>query len=350
VRRIRFAWLVFALIAFRVALVSAAAERVALGGSGSDPQLTRQLRVELGALGFDVVTMDELGRIDLTSEILKLTRDDDLLAIIRVSPDVSRLEVWAADPESGIYVTRGIDLARAGGQPRIIALRAVELLRAGLREIDARRQLARLPPPALPPAPERPPAPSAPPPDASPSPPDTTRRAPSRLSVGAGLGAVASAGGVGTALVAASSIELGLTSNWGAGALGFLSLDQRTVSNDRGSSSVRVFLGGLGPLLRYGIPATRWQLKAAIAVGGAALPTTGSAQGQLVAKTDVATSPTAFASVALGYEVVPDLALTGAILAGALFPRATIQFGGEPVAHWGPLYGAGLVGAALQFR
>src|SRR5439155_6724172 len=111
------------------------------------------------------------------------------------------------------------------------------------------------------------------------------------------------------------SIELGLTSNWGAGALGFLSLDERTVSGDRGSSSVRVFLGGLGPLFRYGI-APRWQLKAAVAVGGAAIPTTGSARGQLVAKTDVATSPTAFASVALGYEVVPDLALTGAILAG----------------------------------
>src|SRR5256885_5183140 len=123
------------LIVAHAALARAAApERVALGGSGPDAQLTRQLRVELAALGFEVVMIDDLARVDLGSEIAKLTRDDDLLAVIRTSADGSRLEVWAADAESGIFVTRGIDLSRSGGSPRIIALRAVELLRAGLRE------------------------------------------------------------------------------------------------------------------------------------------------------------------------------------------------------------------------
>jgi len=347
VSHLRFAWLVFALIAVRMPSAFAA-ERVALGGSGPDPQLARQLRVELGALGFDVVTLDEVGRTDLTAEILKLTRDDDLLAVIRVSPDGSRLEVWAADAESGIYVTRGIDLVRAGGQPRIIALRAVELLRAGLREIDARRQLARLPPPA-PAAPERVPQP-APAADVVPPPSLVGRRGNERFAFGAGLGAVASGGGIGPAFVAAPSIELWPTSDWGVVAIGLATLDPRTVSNERGSSSVRVFLGGIGPAFRYHFPDTRWHLQAMVAAGGAVVPTTGSARGSSVAKTDVATTPTAVASVSIAYDVVPDLAINAALLGGALFPRATIQFAGQPVAHWGPLYGAGTLGASLQFR
>jgi hypothetical protein len=342
------AWVVFALVA-AFAAAGSAADRVALGGSGPDPQLTRQLRVELGALGFEVVTLDEIGRMDLTAEILRLTRDDDLLAVIRMSPDGSRLEVWAADAESGIYVTRGIDLVRAGGQPRIVALRAVELLRAGLREIDARRQLARLPPP-MPSTPEHAPLPALAP-DVLPSPsPDSARRTNERFAFGVGLGAVASGGGVGSAFVASPSVEVWLAPEWGVGAVGFASLDERTISNDQGSSSVRAFLGGVGPALRYRLPQTRWHLQAVVAAGGAVIPTTGSASGQAVAKTDVATSPTALASVALAYDVVPELAITAAVMGGSLFPRATIQFAGQPVAHWGPLYGAGVLGAAVQFR
>src|SRR3954465_5937038 len=60
-------WVGIVVLAFVVIHASPAwaapAERVALGGSGPDAQLTRQLRVELAALGFEVVMIDDLGKI-----------------------------------------------------------------------------------------------------------------------------------------------------------------------------------------------------------------------------------------------------------------------------------------------
>jgi hypothetical protein len=332
---------------------AAPAERVALGGSGPDAQLTRQLRVELAALGFEVVMIDDLGKVDLSAEVLKLTRDEDLLAVIRASSDGSRLEVWAADAEAGIYVTRGIDLARSGGSPRIIALRAVELLRAGLREIEARRQLAKLPPPSLPPAPERPPVPLAPPPSTTSTPPDAARRPPipaARYALGASVGMLASAGGVPNTLTVTPSAEIWITSDWGLVARGFLPLQRSSVSTAKGSTDVGVFLGMAGVAYRLRPPPGKWQFQVEAGGGGALLRTEGAARANFVGTTDVATSPTAYASLGFSYEIVPDVAIGAAFFLGATFPRTTIAFAKEPVAHWGAPYGAGAIGAAFRFR
>jgi hypothetical protein len=342
--------LALAVVARATPAWTAPSERVALGGSGPDAQLTRQLRVELAALGFEVVTIDDLGKVDLSAEVLKLTKEEDLLAVIRASSDGTRLEVWAADAEAGIYVTRGIDLVRSGGSPRIIALRAVELLRAGLREIEARRQIARLPPPALPPASERPPVPAVPPP--APSTPDVSRRGTSpaaRYVLGASLGAIASAGGLAKVFTVSPSFELWPTSDWGLVARGFLPLETATVSNDRGRATVGVYLGGIGPAFR--LRQARWQLQVEAAGGGAMLRVEGGTlRAGLLGTSDVATSPTVYGSLGFAYEVAPDVAITANGFLGALFPRATIAFGNVPAAHWGALYGAGTLGAALRFR
>jgi hypothetical protein len=352
VLRVRFFWLVVLFVVGPASSAWAApSERVALGGSGADAQLTRQLRVELAAIGFEVVTMDDLGKVDLSAEVLKLTRDEDLLAVIRASSDGSRLEVWVADVDAGVYVTRGIDLVRSGGSPRIIALRAVELLRAGLREIEARRQLARLPPPPLPPAPERPPAPLTPPP---PSPvPDAPRHVGptfARWGVGASGGVIASGGGVAKAFTVSPNLEFWPTADWGVVARGFLPLESATVSNDKGQASVSAYVGGVGVAFRLRPALAKWQVQAEAGGGGAMLRMQGTARAGLVGTTDVATSPTAYASVAFAYDVTPDLAITVGALLGSLFPRVTIAFAGQPAAHWGAPYGAGLLGAAFRFR
>jgi hypothetical protein len=315
--------------------------------------LTRQLRVELAALGFEVVLIDDLGKVDLSAEVLKLTRDEDLLAVIRTSSDGSRLEVWAADAEAGIYVTRGIDLLRSGGSPRIIALRAVELLRAGLREIEARRQLARLPPPALPPAPERPPVPLAPPPVSTSPSPDVSKHAATPAAhyvLGASAGALLSAGGVAKIFTVSPNLEFWPLSDLGVVARGFLPLESPSVSNDKGSASVSVYLGSVALAYRLRPAQAKWQFQAEAGGGGAMLRTEGVARAGTVGTNDVATSPTAYASLALAYDVTPDIAITGGALVGSLFPRATIAFVHVPAAHWGALYGAGLLGAALRFR
>src|SRR5258705_13063119 len=91
----RFFWVsvvVFFVVARASLAWAAPTGRVALGGSGPDPQLTRQLRVELAALGFEVVTIEDLGKGGLSAEALKLTRDEDLLAGIRASSHGPRPE------------------------------------------------------------------------------------------------------------------------------------------------------------------------------------------------------------------------------------------------------------------
>ena len=76
----------------------------------------------------------------------------------------------------------------------------------------------------------------------------------------------------------------------------------------------------------------------------------GEARSGFVGTTDVATSPTAYGSLGLSYEVVPDVAIAAGVFFGALFPRATIAFANVPVAHWGAPYAAGALGAQFRFR
>jgi hypothetical protein len=354
VRRFAFVWLVVLTVVARASAAwGAPSERVALGGSGPDAQLTRQLRVELAGLGFEVVMIDDLGKVDLNAEVLRLTRDEDLLAVIRASADGSRLEVWAADPESGIYVTRGIDLVRSGGSSRIVALRAVELLRAGLREIEARRQLARLPPPALPLPAERAPTPNGPPPGPALSPIDLPRRptppAP-RYVLSASAGLIGGAGSVADSVTASAAFEVWPLSDWGITARAFVPLDSPTVSNDKGSTSVGVYLGAVALAFRLRPGQAKWQLQAEAGGGGAMLRMEGTARAGLVGTSDVATSPTAYGALGLAYDLTPDVAITAGGMCGVLFPRITIAFAKVPVAHWGAFYGAGTLGAALRFR
>ena len=70
----------------------------------------------------------------------------------------------------------------------------------------------------------------------------------------------------------------------------------------------------------------------------------------LVGTEDVATSPTARASVVFAFDVVSDIALTADAMAGTLFPRATIAFANQPAAHWGGFYTGATLGASLRFR
>ena len=76
----------------------------------------------------------------------------------------------------------------------------------------------------------------------------------------------------------------------------------------------------------------------------------GEARAGFVGTTDAATSPTAYGSLGLSYEIAPDVAIAAGVFLGTLFPRATIAFAKTPVAHWGAPYGAGAIGVAFRFR
>src|SRR5205807_102277 len=155
---------------------------------------------------------------------------------------------------------------------------------------------------------------------------------------------------VGSVFVASPTIEVWPIPDWGISAIALLPLEQPTVANDKGSASVGIFLGGLGPTFRLRFPQARWQLSAGIGAGGAVLRIRGAARAPLVSATDVATSPTAYGTISVGVDVATDVLATASLMFGALVPRATIEFAGQPVAHWGGFYGSGTIGIALRFH
>jgi hypothetical protein len=168
--------------------------------------------------------------------------------------------------------------------------------------------------------------------------------------IGAEAGALVGGGGVAKVFTVSPSLEFWPTTEWGVAARGFVPLEEPTVSNEKGEASVGVFLGGVGAAFRLRPPPGKWQLLAELGGGGAMLRMKGAPRAGLLGTRDVATSPTAYACLGFGYEVAPEVAVTASAFGGVLFPRITIQFANEPVAHWGPLYGGGAVGAALRFR
>jgi len=323
----------------------AANPRVAV--EAPESPLTRQLRVELATLGFEVVALEHLSELDLGTNILKLAREDDITAVIRTSQEGRRLEVWVADVEIGSFVTRGVDATQ--GSPRILAIRAVELLRAGLREIETRRQLARMPPP-----PERKTAPPPLTPDILP--PVPAPPPPARLELGLGAGVVASPGGVGKTFALVPSVNVWPLDDWGVSLFALVPLETPRFQTSDGSASVAVFLGGVGPSFRLRAPQAKFQFQAAAGGGVSVLRVTGTprapleGQTDLVGQTDSATSLMAYASVALRYEIVPALSVGAMVLGGALLPRAEIRFARHTVANWGSVYGLGMFGLTVRVK
>ncbi len=334
-------------IALHASWASAANSRVAV--EAPETPLTKQLRVELAALGFEVVDLEHLSELDLGTNILKLAREDDITAVIRTAQDGRRLEVWVADVEINAFVTRGVDASQ--GSPRILAIRAIELLRAGLREIETRRQLARTPPP-----PERKSAPPPLPPDILPPVPAPTLLPKVELCLGAGV--VASPGGVDKNFALVPAVRVWPFDDWGVSIFALVSLEAPRVVTRDGSASVTVFLGGIGPAFRLRPPHTKFQFDASLGGGASLLRVNGSpapsapveGQTSLVGQTDYATSPMLYASAALRYDFVPEVGVGATVLGGALVPRAQIRFANHTVANWGGLYGVGMLGLTVKIR
>jgi hypothetical protein len=71
---------------------------------------------------------------------------------------------------------------------------------------------------------------------------------------------------------------------------------------------------------------------------------------ELLGQTDTASSLTAYASVALRYEVAPAVSVGAMVLGGTLLPRAEIRFAGRTVANWGAVYGVGMLGLTVRVK
>jgi hypothetical protein len=125
------------------------APRVALIEDPSDTSILPRLRAELSGLGLDVRMVDKQQDERLPHDLVEAARSTDAVAAFRIVLSEDRADVWIADRVTGKVVLR--EMLPRGPQidGRVVALRAVELLRVSLMELDVRRPPAdAAPPPA----------------------------------------------------------------------------------------------------------------------------------------------------------------------------------------------------------
>lgn len=109
------------------------AERAGLG---------QRLRAELMALGFDV-TVEASEAAPDREELAETAREAEAIAAIQVSGQAEGIDVWVTDRVTGKTVLRDVPVPEETDDPdersALMAIRAVELLRASLLEVASHR-------------------------------------------------------------------------------------------------------------------------------------------------------------------------------------------------------------------
>jgi hypothetical protein len=123
--------------------------RVVLIADPDETTILPRLHAELTGLGLDVRTIAKNEDEHLPRDIIKAARTTGAVAAFRIVVDGDRADVWIADRVTGKVVLREMLPRGAKIDGRVVALRAVELLRASLMELDVRKTPQGEPPPPV---------------------------------------------------------------------------------------------------------------------------------------------------------------------------------------------------------
>ncbi|MCC6217153.1 MAG: hypothetical protein IT376_20005 [Polyangiaceae bacterium] len=325
------------------------------------PELVGRLRAELEHLGFRV-TIGPTARAPLEDQ----ARAAGVDAALRVTPDRRGVEVWAVNTESRASALREVVLPAGEADPGVVAVRAVELVRAAFLELDVEL-----------PAPDRaeprddagadddgerpsPPLAASAAPDAAPvvpvpatrsaAPGAEGRAAPARrveraepvAALGAGPAVVVSGGGVPPAgqLALAGRLRLGDHAALGA-VLGY-AIVGGTLRGSEGSAEPRAHVAGLDLAYR-GALGGRWVLRAGVGAAGLWLQVRGAAVAPYESR--AAATLVALPYGVAGVEAWPwaSLGIAADVRAGVPVPDPDVHFADRVVATWGaPVVVAGV--------
>jgi hypothetical protein len=156
-----------------------------------------------------------------------------------------------------------------------------------------------------------------------------------RVWLQAAAGGAFNAGGLSRATTAGFGVRLQLSQRWSATGSALLPLSAATVTTDRGSAAVNVYL--LGATLGV-VPWRSNALDVQIALGGGAALS--AMRGTPSNPTDEGRTQSLWAGVGLAevstaWSATPWLRLRLAALGGIAAARPTVRFNGESVASWG---------------
>jgi hypothetical protein len=98
-----------------------------------------RLRGELGAQRFEVILMDAPAGASTPEAIDRLAQDKGAFAAISFTrrADTTTADVWIADRTTGKTTVRTLALTGVRDAPSVLAVRAVDLLRESLRELES---------------------------------------------------------------------------------------------------------------------------------------------------------------------------------------------------------------------
>jgi hypothetical protein len=302
--------------------------RVVLVGPSPDDAIVVRLRREIELLGMEVETVSlPEGMPDLAG----LARAHHAAAVVAVERSPSAVVLWTAparDPAAPREVR--LDEGPSGaGQPRLLVLRAVEILRERLLAPpppgrDDAGAAGSPPPAALPVAP--PPLPTAAP-EAPPAP--TGARGPS---VFLGPALLASPGGVGV------TPHVWLGARWAPldrldlELVALLPTTATTVTASEGSMSLRAGALGAGVAARLTAPAARLFVTAGAGLGAMLVAFDGAARAPWTAASGLRAVLLPHARAAAGYWIAPWFALRADVLLGFALPEPALWIAGQRVA------------------
>jgi hypothetical protein len=315
-----------------------------------DDPLADRLRAELTSVGYGVIVTGSPDRDASRAAIEVLARRLDAVGLLRVVPPESEVEVWVIDRVAS-SATRGratlvevvrpevVSTAPPEHATTVIAVRAVEILRASLAEVDAGR---------IPVEVARPVRPTAAAPRRVDPDPD-----PFAVRVGpAILGSTASAHRVlSQPLVAALAEVSWVPSRIGVRAFAVAPLTYGTAYGSEGSVRIRPWTLGLAGRLELAAHNAKVQPSLGTGLALEWVRVGAVANAPYRAQSDSAYSLLPFVDARLSMRITPVLTLVSDALLGYAVAEPTVRIAGRTVAGWGrPMVAVVPISVELSFR
>ncbi len=295
--------------------------------------LASRVEAELRALGFLVTMAKDEGAEK--GELERTARNAGAAAAIRVVRSDEGAEVWVADRITGKTLLRNVQVEPGEDREGVLAVRAVELLRASLLEIEATH---------------------APRGDVV-APPivhrvvSATRASPSHFALAVGLGPQLSAS-VSPAFHAYASVAWTPT-RLGLEITGLIPVAPAQLCRAAGCAELSAGLIGGGGRLLLSSASSRIRPEVALGFAAAIVHATGQAQAGFtppvagVGATVV--SATIYGRATLAFALTRELRLGLDVLAGSALPPPAVRFAGTEIARWGGPFGSLLLHSEVAF-
>jgi hypothetical protein len=293
------------------------ADRIVLVAAAGRDAATSRVRAELESEGWQVVDLDA------RSEPLEaIAGARYAVAAIRVGSDPLTVEVWVADPATGATATDEM-LAGDRGSDAVLAVRAVEVLRARLLKVGIVAPQPAKPAPVV--RPERP-RPPPPPPPALPHRP---------WWVSAGPSVIMSPGRLGPAAGAALSLSAAVHDRALVGLRLWVPGTAARLTEPEGETNVWLGSAVLAVGIEIFRPDAAWSSRASLGAGGLLFHYAAEADPPYHARSSTLLTGVAAAAWDLGYRLDPRLGIRLEPSVGIAFPRPVVRVVGRTATSWG---------------